>query len=208
MSTKLIVFAVIIILIFFMIAVYTRVINIDAIIRKREKPLHPASLIVFDLLQQYTYGSNGGSLIIHDKSLRVYSSCEPPVVIRINITQDRKQIFVSDSSDKKILLGSIQDIETKDHLEYYKVRFDVKDKITYRTSFSLIPYYHGFSFFLSSPLFRYYHYYSFYLEKESGASLLLEWKFSTYKGQDGKLVPDLFGDNKEGLVNMVINNKK
>ena len=206
MPTKYIIIAVVIVFLL-VIAAYARIINIDAVLRKHDKPSYPANIIVCDLSQHFNYGSNGG-FIINNKPLRVYSSCLPPVVIRLSVSEDGKHIFVYDSSGKEFLLGNIVGIRDKDHSSLYTIGFEAKDKIIFRSSYSYLPYYHGLYIISPGPISRYYHYYSFRIEKESGASMLLEWKFSTYKGADGKLVPDLFGDNQEGLIKVSLINIK
>ncbi|MEO5996984.1 MAG: hypothetical protein ABIN89_09630 [Chitinophagaceae bacterium] len=206
MSTKFIVITIIIVVIAFLIAAYSRLINIDAIITRQEKQLKPKTITVYDL-QEYFNSRSNGRFIINDKSLRTFSSCIPPVILHSTVAKDGKHMIMADGSGKEFVLGEIESTRVVEGSTYYTIRFQPKDELTYKTSFSLIPYYYGFYILSPGPVSRYYHYYSFKLEKEDKTSLLLEWKYSTYKGADGKLIPDLFGDNKEGLVNVVIKKK-
>lgn len=204
MSTKLIVIVAILIFIFIAIACYTRLINIDNIIRKNDKPVYSATITVYNLDNRFEAGKVGEGFIINGGKLRFFSSSIPPVLVKVSELKNGSDLFVSDSAGKRFLLGTITSTGIKNDGLFCSITTDPKDKIIFKSSYSLLPYYYGFFILSPGPISRYYHYYSFNIQKPSGASLVLEWKFSTYKGKDGKLVPDLFGDNKEGLMKVAI----
>jgi hypothetical protein len=200
MSVKLLVISLLVIAVMVFVAFYTRLINIDKFARRDKKRSYQNSISVYNLESRFQYGSVGEGFLINDYQLRIYSSCIPPAVLTLNFAKKEGNIIAGDISGKKFLLGRVIATELKDDKTYWSIAADKDDRVVFSSSYSLIPYYHGFSFFLSGPLSRYYHYYSLNITKKSGATLMLEWKFSTYKGADGNFVPDLFGDNQEGLV--------
>jgi hypothetical protein len=205
MPVKFIVIAAILFLIIFFIASYTRIINIDSFIRRNDKPVDAKTIMVYNLDNRFATGRVGEGFIINGSKLRFFSSSVPPVVIALSELENGKYFFISDNTGKQFLLGTLTSLEVNDNSSFYVINPEPKDKITFKSSYSLLPYYYGFFILSPGPISRYYHYYFFKVEKPSGASIVLEWKFSTYKGPDGRLVPDLFGDNKEGLMKVLIN---
>jgi len=204
MSVKLLVFIVVVLFLIIVVACYTRFTNIDNIIRRNDKPLHAVSINVYNLDNRFTASSFGEGFIINDKKLRFFSSCIPPVMIKVSELKNGNNFYVTDSAGKQFLLGKIKSTEITDNSSHCMIDTEADDEIVFKSSYSMFPYYYGFFILSSGPVSRYYHYYSLSIKKKSDATLLLDWKFSTYKGADGKLVPDLFGDNKEGLIGFAI----
>ena len=139
-------------------------------------------------------------------SLDKYSPIKNPILI--TISKKDNCVMLSNLNGSCFQLGkTVADGESCNY--DCPLIFDSMDKISLTSNLGLFSYWHGISSLGGLPLFMRYHYYTLKIKKESGQTLLLEWKYSIhkYKPSNGKSKvwsTDYCEDNGGGLTKLKI----
>ncbi len=189
-------------LVLLIIAVFARYIDPDRLLRTYDPPLRVSAIVQSGLSSQL-YQADNGTCILQDWLFRVGSIKDPLLNIQTNWRSDGV-LSLLDKQGREFLIDKAAITPANTLAENDVVATDPGDQAIFQVSRSIIPYYYGWRILSSAPIFRHFRYYKLSIRQASGATLKVEWKFTTYKMPNGSWVPDYLGLRGEGLIRVHI----
>lgn len=185
-----------------LIAAYARYIDPDRFFRFYDPPVR-VSHIGQNGWSSPAYQVANDACVLQDWVFRVGSTTVPPIILRTNLYADGTFVLL-DGQNREFALGKavVDPLDPLANMD--KVAIDSGTQAILQVSRSCIPYYYGWKILSSAPLFQYFRYYRLTIRQADGLTMQLEWKFSTYRTQEGSWVPDHLGLRGEGLTKLKI----